>query len=106
MHTLFADLLPDDILVRRTKATFSSPYWRKRTRAFASSWDGTGVDPTLVDVDVLRRYWARDRSPPAPTFVVLKAVWLAANGETALSTEVGEEARAALAQILPAAAAT
>ncbi|WP_454043034.1 asparagine synthase-related protein [Cellulosimicrobium sp. Marseille-Q8652] len=78
---LGADLLPDAVLARSTKARFNSSRWGDRERDFAVSWDGSGVDPELVDVARLRREWLG--SPlPASRFLVHVA-WLAASPRTA-----------------------
>lgn len=77
---LGADLLPEAVLARTTKARFNSSRWGDRERDFALSWDGTGVDPELVDVERLRREWLG--SPlPASRFLVHVA-WLAASPRT------------------------
>jgi asparagine synthase (glutamine-hydrolysing) len=49
---LFGDLVPKDLLMRRpTRGEFGTALWASRSRAFAATWDGTGVDPRLVDRD-------------------------------------------------------
>ena len=57
MRRVFGDLLPDPILARETKASFNSAFHGEATRAFAQDWDGTGIDPTVVDVEVLLSLW-------------------------------------------------
>jgi asparagine synthase (glutamine-hydrolysing) len=76
MRALFGQLLPEELVSRRTKAVFTLPAWGPRTREFVSGWDGAGVDRSLVDVDALRRHWAGPR-PSAMTFCLLHAAWLA-----------------------------
>lgn len=76
MRALFGQLLPDQLVSRRTKAVFTLPAWGPRTREFVSGWDGAGVDTSLVDVDALRRHWAEPR-PSAMTFCLLHVAWLA-----------------------------
>ena len=41
MRALFGDLLPDDVIARRSKATFSGPFFGPDTQAFARRWDGS-----------------------------------------------------------------
>lgn len=64
MRRLFGDHLPEAVIARPTKAHFAAPMWGPRFRAFAETWDGSGVDPSLVDVDALRSQW----NAPAPDF--------------------------------------
>jgi len=77
MKALFSDVLPVDVLSRSTKARFNGAYSGEATREFAASWDGSGVDPELVDVDRLRQMWLSD-SPTASTALLLHSAWLAA----------------------------
>jgi hypothetical protein len=80
MRALFADLLPDEVLTRRTKAEFGRALWGPRSRAFAADWDGSGIDPELVDQEALRTAW-RSENPLFGSGGVLQAAWLA--GRTA-----------------------
>ena len=73
---MFGGLVPDDVLARRTKASFDGAFWNRHSRAFAAGWGGGGVDADLVDTDALRREWAQER-PDARTFTLLQAAWLA-----------------------------
>lgn len=79
MRALFAELLPPEVLARRTKALFDEAYMGASTSAFAREWDGTGVDRELVDVDVLCREWLSDQ--PSPTSaLLLQSAWLGSEG--------------------------
>jgi len=76
MRALFADALPLDLLTRPRKAEFGRALWRSKARAFAESWDGTGVDDELVDPEQVRVAW----SAPSPWFganTLLHVAWLA-----------------------------
>ncbi len=70
-------LLPVEVIERRGKATFGGVFFAAPTREFARNWDGrTGVDPDLVDSEILRRVWQL----PAPHFgsgMLLQSIWLA-----------------------------
>ena len=83
MRAIFGALLPDAVNSRTTKATFGDSFWTEASRAFARQWDGTGVNPELVDVEALHELWRREECPPAPTFVLLKQAWLAADDRAA-----------------------
>jgi asparagine synthase (glutamine-hydrolysing) len=77
MRALFADVLPLELLSRPVKAEFGRALWRSEARAFAASWDGTGVDDELVDPERVRVAW----SEPSPWFganTLLHEAWLAA----------------------------
>src|SRR5437762_538102 len=64
MRALFADAVPLELLTRPRKAEFGRALWRSEARAFAASWDGTGVDDELVDPEQVRVAW----SAPSPWF--------------------------------------
>lgn len=76
MTALFGDLLPPDVLDRRTKAEFDQAMWTGTARRFAAGWDGAGAPRSLVDADALRRTWSQAQ-PPAASFTLLQAAWLA-----------------------------
>ena len=78
MRRIFADLLPEALLSRSTKATFNAAYHGQATHEFAQRWDGTGVDAAVVDVDVLRSMWLADRVHAGTTALLQKA-WLASH---------------------------
>jgi asparagine synthetase B (glutamine-hydrolysing) len=76
MRALFADVLPPQMLGRTTKAHFNRSRFGPSSRAFAASWDGVGVDPSLVDVDRLRAEWMSN-TPHAGSLSLLQQAWLA-----------------------------
>jgi asparagine synthetase B (glutamine-hydrolysing) len=76
MRSLFGDLLPEAVIERRTKASFDGAFWNDASRAFASEWDGSGVDTELVDVEALRTEWLSS-SPDARSYTLAQSVWLA-----------------------------
>jgi hypothetical protein len=78
LRAMAADLLPDDVVSRSGKASFTRCYMGRPTQEFAAAWTGVGVDPELVDLDELRRTWL-SAAPIAPTAALLQAAWLATN---------------------------
>jgi asparagine synthase (glutamine-hydrolysing) len=79
MMALFADLLPDPVLSRISKASFGGVFWGPASRRFAEEWDGTGLDDGLVDPAALRRAWLA----PVPVYgsaLPLHAAWLSTRG--------------------------
>jgi hypothetical protein len=84
MQALFVGLLPPDVLRRSSKALFGGVFWNRRSQAFVRDWSGEGIDPRLVDLDVLRQVWSWDpAAPERPDFrsaALLQAAWLAAEG--------------------------
>ncbi len=58
LRALFGNLLPMDVLERRSKATFSHAFFTDETRRFAEEWSGGGLDESVVDPAVLRPIWA------------------------------------------------
>ena len=76
LTALFGDVLPDAVLSRRSKAFFDEAFISDHTRAFASGWNGAGVDPTLVDLDRLGEEWRSDHPDPR-SLLLIQAAWLA-----------------------------
>lgn len=77
MSILAGDTLPREVLTRSTKATFNEVYAGDRLRAFARSWDGSGVDTALVDIERLRAAWT-DSVVPSASLAPLQLALLAA----------------------------
>jgi asparagine synthase (glutamine-hydrolysing) len=74
MTALFADLLPEAVLSRTSKASFGGVFWGPESRRFAEEWDGTGLDGDLIDPAALRRAWMA----PVPVYgsaLPLHAAW-------------------------------
>ncbi|MER5454863.1 asparagine synthase-related protein [Micromonospora sp. NPDC002389] len=67
--------LPPDIIAPRPKARFRDVFLRQTTREFVQSWDGTGVDPDLVDVPALRDIWSR-WPIPGGTAALVQQIWM------------------------------
>lgn len=76
MRAVFGGELPDAVLARTSKATFTLAYLGEATREFARDWDGSGVPHDLVDAEALRTAWVSER-PPGPTGLLLQSAWLA-----------------------------
>jgi asparagine synthase (glutamine-hydrolysing) len=76
MEELFGDLLPPAVLARETKAAFGGAMWGPAVRDFVAGWEGGGVDPAMVDVELLRREW-QTPEPDFRTILLLHAVWMA-----------------------------
>lgn len=79
MRTLFSGVLPAAVVERPTKAGFADAFWGPASRDFASTWDGHGVDASLVDVPALQAAWASSE-PNSRCAPLLQAAWLAAAG--------------------------
>ena len=77
MDLLFGEALPQAVRQRSSKAAFFAPFVSRYSRAFIRSWDGTGVDETLVDVQALRACWDEARVD-ARSYALLQSAWLAA----------------------------
>jgi hypothetical protein len=77
MHRLFADVLPAPVLDRVGKAEFGGALFSDPSRAFVDAWTGDGVDPDLVDAEVLRAVWA-EPEPASGTHLLVQSAWLAA----------------------------
>lgn len=77
LDAYFADLLPEALRHRSDKVAFTTSYFNEHTRAFAGSWDGTGL-PDEVDAEALRDLWLSDR-PSGLTALLLQQAWLHAH---------------------------
>jgi asparagine synthetase B (glutamine-hydrolysing) len=75
MRMLVADLLPEPVLSRSTKARFDDVFWTDHARDLVARWGGEGIDAEIVDVERLRAEWASP-TPEAHTFTLLQSVWL------------------------------
>ncbi|HYO46955.1 MAG TPA: asparagine synthase-related protein [Gemmatimonadota bacterium] len=80
MEAHFGDLLPQRVVERSTKARFTDVLWGPDSRAFAERWDGTGLDPALVDPNALRLEWSKPR-PDFRSLTPLQAAWLASESQ-------------------------
>jgi asparagine synthase (glutamine-hydrolysing) len=75
LSQLFSGVLPAGLESRSSKAVFAETLWGSFSRSFAASWDGSGVDPAVVDVDALRRRWQIEGEPGPHS--LLQWLWLA-----------------------------
>ena len=75
MQAIAGDLLPQATVARKTKANFGRVFFGDRSRAFAESWSGEGVDRRLVDTDALRRVWLAERFD-FRSALLFQAAWL------------------------------
>jgi hypothetical protein len=64
------------VLARRQKAHFNASRFGPVSREFARTWDGRGLDTSLVDPVAVRAAWLAD-VPPAATAMLLQQAWLA-----------------------------
>jgi asparagine synthetase B (glutamine-hydrolysing) len=78
MAALFADLLPDHVLRRATKAHFTRAFFNEPTREFARGWQGPVPEPDVVMREPLRGAWLSDL-PPNTSATLLQASWLLVN---------------------------
>jgi asparagine synthase (glutamine-hydrolysing) len=74
LATFFGDLLPGGLESRSSKAVFTETLWGAPSRALVAAWDGSGVDPEIVDVDALRRRWQVDGAIGPHS--LLQSIWL------------------------------
>jgi asparagine synthase len=82
---VFGDVYPDAVLRPRPKATFGEVFWRCHTRSVLAAWDGTGIDPSVVDRTQLRWEWDRPQ-PDLCTAMLVQQVWLATAAAGAVAT--------------------
>jgi asparagine synthetase B (glutamine-hydrolysing) len=80
MRHLAADLLPEVVLGRDTKAVFASLVWGPRFRQFVADWSPAELDPALrrmVDPEVVRQAWSQER-PVFSSMMLVQHAWLRA----------------------------
>jgi hypothetical protein len=82
MRAVFGELLPDAILTRRSKVFFNNAYAHRYTREFVARWDGTGLDPELIDLEALKRTWQQPLFHGG-SFQLVHLAWLATEGASA-----------------------
>lgn len=80
MARLFGDVLPEALVTRQSKASFTDPLWTPGTVRFAChEWSGDGVDAELVDVAALRNHWATEHRNLLST-TLLQQAWMHQHG--------------------------
>lgn len=89
MRRLFADVLPEVLLSRATKAHFTGTRFGAAEIEFARAWSGSGVNPELVDPDRLRDHWLSGR-PRGTSGLLLQAAWLADAGRDQRGASPGD----------------
>lgn len=88
---LGADLLPDAVLARRTKAAFNASRWGVRERDFAEGFTGGVFNPRFIDEGRLRAVWLSERPHPVSYFLA-QIAWLRQEGLPLDPTAIGGEA--------------
>lgn len=102
---LFGRLLPEDVVGRRTKATFDGAFWCRHSETFAGSLTLAEVDSELVDGARALDFWAAggtETAGPIPSSTLLQALWLARE----LEIERAEQGDSGIAERVPVATAT
>ena len=80
MRHLAADLLPEGVLGRDTKAVFAAMVWGPRFRQFVADWSPDELDPALrglVDPVVVKQAWSQER-PVFSSMMLVQHAWLRA----------------------------
>ncbi len=75
MAELVGDLLPEEVIHRRSKAEFSGVNFTDLSRQVARQWNGDGLDDLPLDIPALRRTWQAD-FVDARSFLLLQELWL------------------------------
>jgi Asparagine synthase len=85
MRLLCDELLPERVLERRSKGSFTQPTWTDTARTFARQWSGAGLDASLVDLGALKSHWDSD-DVNLLSSTLLQAAWLREHAAQAGST--------------------
>jgi Asparagine synthase len=75
MRHIFSDVLPPEVVTRQSKAVFNAAFWGPQAREFVRTWDGRGVDDSIVDTEALIEAWRNDDDYRG--YLLLQSVWLA-----------------------------
>ena len=67
---LAGHLLPEELLGRSDVADAQRVIFGDRTRTFANRWSGGGLDPEIVDPDVLQEIWGEPSFPWGATMLL------------------------------------
>ena len=81
LQELFGEPLPSHLLIPRRQLVRERACWNRHSRALVETWDGEGVDPTLVDLEPLRAEWSKEQ-PDRRSFLMLQSVALAREGRS------------------------
>jgi asparagine synthase (glutamine-hydrolysing) len=89
LRMLAGDLLPDEIIQRRSKGGYTDPLWTDTAKRFAREWSGRGLDERLVRPEAVRAAWLKeDRTLLATT--LLQAAWLTDHGASPAAPQIAE----------------
>jgi asparagine synthase (glutamine-hydrolysing) len=75
MRAIFGELLPDELIERQTKGSFTDPLLTETAMDFAREWSGYGIDTSLVDPVLLRSHWLGG-TPNVRSTTLLQAAWI------------------------------
>jgi hypothetical protein len=84
MRVLCGVDLPERVITRKSKGSFTSPMLTTTSRAFAENWSGDGLNEVLIDPVALRRHWRSDNVNLLST-TLMQAAWLHDNPRSRLS---------------------
>jgi hypothetical protein len=87
LKKLFSDLVPAALLERQDKPVFHV-YWGRYSRRFADEWRGEGVDPDIVDLDLVWKEW-HSEYPSFMTALLLQSAWLSRENDLEETVESG-----------------
>lgn len=79
LQATFGGMLPDSVWERSTKADFTEAGWGPAARSFVASWNGDGLDASLINPERLAQEWSKPR-PDARSLVCLAQAWLSTEG--------------------------
>ena len=75
LRAMCGDLLPSDLLARRSGTDLTRVFFGEASREFAANWSGAGLDESMIDAAALRRSWLSDRPDPRAA-CLLQYAWL------------------------------
>lgn len=83
LQAIVGGVLPKRTIRRTSKADFTWAFWGPVARSFAEAWDGTGLDPALVDAERVREAWLA----PKPDFRSASLLQVAHRASKGLGSE-------------------
>ena len=79
LREVFSDVVPAAVIARTDKADFTDATFGPESRAFAESWDGNGLDTSLVIPEALRAAWLAPTGN-ALSLLALQQAYVASRG--------------------------
>ena len=79
MTALFGDVLPEEVLRRRSKAIFNDVFFSHISRRLVAEWDGAGLEELPINPNKLKHTWSQPDVDARSSFL-LQELWQRTRG--------------------------